>query len=175
MIYPTFHETSTIVLILFQIAIVTIFIPICVFFLLRSLGKAESVMLGKVSERRLPLLIMVILLFILIKRSVIIDYYPELYFYFMGTLASTLIALAFSLLKVKASLHMMGIGSLTIFIMMLSALYSANLIYVIAALFLISGLIASSRLVMKAHTSAELVIGYIAGIVPQLLIGYAYL
>lgn len=175
MIYPTFHETSAIMLISFQIAIVTIFIPICVFFLLRSLGKAESVMLGNVSERRLPLLIMAILLFILIKRSVIFEYYPELYFYFLGTLASTLIALAFSILKVKASLHMMGIGSLTVFVIILSTLYSFNLIYVIAGLFLVSGLIASSRLVMNAHTQTELIIGYLIGILPQIIIGYVYL
>ncbi len=173
-IYPTFHERSILVLIVFQIAIVTIFIPVCFYYLLRSLGKAESVMLSKVSERRLPLLIMAILLFILIKRSVIIEYYPELYFYFLGSLASTLIALAFSLLKSKASLHMMGIGSLTIFVIMLSALYGLNLIFPIAGLFLVSGLIASSRLEMNAHTGTELVIGYLIGIIPQLLIGYSY-
>ena len=174
-IYPTFHSKTTISLILFQIAIVTIFIPICFYYLLKSLGKAESIMLHNVSERRLPLLIMAILLFVMIKRSVTIEVYPELYFFFLGSLASTLIALAFSLLNVKASLHMMGIGSLTIFILTLSIFYGFNLIYPIAALFFITGLIASSRLEMKAHDGIELVVGYLVGVVPQIIIGYVYL
>lgn len=164
-----------VILILFQILIVTVFIPICFYFLLRSLGSARSIMLSSVAERRIPLLIMSILLFILLKRSVILDFYPELYFYFMASLASTLIALAFSLVKMKVSLHMMGMGSLTIFVMMLSALYGFNLIYPIAGLFLLCGLVASSRLEMKAHSGIELAVGFVSGIIPQLIIGYAYL
>lgn len=171
-IYPTFHRSITIGLILFQISIVTIFIPICFYYLLKSLGIAESIMLSNVSERRLPLLTMAILLFVMIKRSVTIELYPELYFFFLATLASTLIALAFSLLKIKASLHMMGIGSLTIFVLTLSLYYGFNLILPIMGLFFVTGLIASSRLIMNAHDGTELVIGYLIGIIPQLIIGY---
>ena len=174
-IYPTFHSPATIALILFQIAIVTIFIPICFYYLLKSLGKADTIMLSKVSERRIPLLTLAVLLFVMIKRSVTIDLYPELYFFFLATLASTLVALFFSLLNVKASLHMMGIGSLTIFIMMLSLYYGFNLIYPIAGLFFVTGLIASSRLEMNAHNGVELAVGYLIGIVPQMIIGYIYL
>ena len=174
-IYPTFHSPTTIALILFQISIITIFIPICFYYLLKSLGKADSIMLSKVSERRIPLLTMAILLFLMIKRSVTIDLYPELYFFFLASLASTLVALVFSLLKIKASLHMMGIGSLTIFIIMLSLYYGFNLIYPIAGLFLATGFIASSRLEMNAHNGMELALGYLIGIVPQMIIGYLFL
>jgi acid phosphatase family membrane protein YuiD len=40
----------------------------------------------------------------------------------------------------------------------------------IAFLVLMNGFVASSRLEMKAHTPKELVIGFLLGIIPQLLL-----
>jgi hypothetical protein len=158
-----------------QVSILTIFIPISIYLLLKTIGKIDTIMVGKVSQRRLPLLIQSILLFLLISQSITIDKIPELYFFFLAGLASTLAALAFSLLKVKASLHMMGIASLTVFAFVLSILYQSNAIILISLLVLANGLIASSRLQMKAHSETELALGFICGMLPQIAIGYVYL
>lgn len=162
-------------LVFIQVAIITLFIPVSFFFLLRSLGKIDSMMAGKVSQRKLPLLIQSVLLFILISKSITIDRIPELYFYFLGALASTLAALIFSMLRVKISLHMMAIGSLTVFVIFMSLANQQNILYPIAGLFLLNGVIASSRLQMKAHSITELAVGFICGILPQMIIGYVYL
>ncbi len=132
-------------------------------------------MAGKVSQRKLPLLIQSVLLFILITKGITIGRVPELYFFFLGALASTMAALAFSLLKAKVSLHMMGIGSLTVFVLFLSISTQTNAVYPIAGVLFLNGLIASSRLQMKAHSGTELSLGYICGIVPQLAVCYVYL
>lgn len=158
-----------------QVAILTIFIPVSFYFLLRALGSVDSVMVAKVSQRKLPLLIQSILLFLLISKSITIDKIPELYFFFVAALASTLAALAFTLMKVKISLHMMGISALTVFAVVLSVMHHINAILLISALVMANGLTASSRLHMKAHSETELILGFICGTLPQAAIGYVYL
>ena len=172
---PHYLTTWQQLLVLMQVSILTIFIPVSFFFLLRALGRVDSLMVAKVSQRKLPLLIQSVLLFLLITKSVTIDKIPELYFFFLAALASTLAALAFSLLKVRVSLHMMGISAVTIFTVVLSILHQTNAIFLIAALIFANGLTASSRLQMKAHSETELLLGLICGILPQVAIGYVYL
>jgi hypothetical protein len=62
----------------------------------------------------------------------------------------------------------LGISSLTLFCIALSIHENENWIYEIAALILCNGIVASSRLVMRAHTFKEIVLGFAVGIFPQL-------
>lgn len=162
-------------LILLQISIITVFIPICIFFLLRSLGKIDSIMLSRLSQRKIPLALQCILLYILISKSITIDAIPEMFFFFAGALASSLLALSLSFVKVKASLHMLGISALTAFAMGLSFHNQANVLVLIVILVALNGLVASSRLEMKAHTNSELAIGFLCGLLPQILLWYGWL
>lgn len=162
-------------LILIQVSIITIFIPISFFFLLKTLGKADSVMLSEVSQRKIPLGIQAILISILISKSITIDTVAELFYFLLGGLISTLIALILVFARIKASLHMIGIFALTAFVIGLSMHNQKNAIYFIAALMLIIGLIAASRLEMKAHTGKELVIGFMIGFAPQVALWYCWL
>ena len=172
---PHYLTTWQQFLVAMQVSILTIFIPVSFYFLLRALGRVDSLMVAKVSQRKLPLLIQSVLLFLLVSKSVTIDKIPELYFFFLAALASTMAALAFSLLKVKVSLHMMGISAITVFTVVLSILHHANAILLISTLVFANGLTASSRLQMKAHSETELILGLICGVLPQIAIGYVYL
>lgn len=70
---------------------------------------------------------------------------------------------------------MIAISALCFFVFGLSMHYELNSIFIIASLFLLNGIIASSRLVMKAHSGKELVIGYLAGMLPQIFMWYFWL
>jgi membrane-associated phospholipid phosphatase len=70
---------------------------------------------------------------------------------------------------------MIGLCALTFFIVGLSIHNQLNIIYTIATLFLLIGLVASSRLYMKAHTITELIIGIVIGVVPQIASWYFWL
>lgn len=85
--------------------------------------------------------------------------------------------LAFLLLyaKTKASIHMIGISALTVFIIGLSIKNEVNTVSLVAFFVIINGLVASSRLVMKAHTNKELLIGFLCGALPQLGLFYLWL
>lgn len=163
------------ILIVLQIVIVTIFIPISFFFLLRSLGKIDNIMVSELSQRKFPLMIQAVLIITLIQKSITLETIPELYFFFLGCLASTIMALIFLLCKMKVSLHMIGISTLTAFVIGLSFHTQTNIIYTIAFLIFMNGIVASSRLAMKAHTHQELVLGFFSGMLPQVVLWYFWL
>lgn len=170
-----YFEPAQQVLILLQIVIITILIPIAFLYLLKTLGKVDSFMVSDLSQRKVPLVIQVVLIVILLRQSITIDRIPELFFFFAGGIVSALLTLMLLFAKIKASLHMMGISALTVFTIALSIYNQVNLINVIAILLLANGLVAASRLEMKAHTGIELVIGFFFGVLPQLLLLYCWL
>ena len=132
-------------------------------------------MLTETSQRKAPLLVQISLTAVLIQKSVTIDRFPELYFFFLGGIISTIIALIFVLANIKASIHMIAISALTFFAIALSIHHQENCIAIVAILFLISGLVATSRLYMKAHTLTELILGYTFGMLPQLVLWWFWL
>lgn len=155
-------------LLLFQVIIITFFLPLSFFYLLRTFGKVDTIMLSDASQRKIPLLLQIALTFILINKSVTFDRFPELYFFFLGGIGSTTIAFILIFAKIKASIHMIALSALSFFVMGISIHKELNILFTIATLFLITGIVASSRLVMKAHTIKELAIGYISGMLPQI-------
>nr|WP_322623118.1 hypothetical protein [uncultured Flavobacterium sp.] len=162
-------------LIFIQVLILTILLPVSIFYLLRSLGAVKTKMLTDKKERRLPLAINCLLFLMLTEYSFKDFSIQDLYFYFLGTLISNVGALILVLRHVKASLHMMAITSLTMFVISLSVYYHVRLLVPIALLIICCGYVASSRLQEKAHTPAELIIGSLLGIVPQLGLWYVWL
>ena len=155
--------------VLLQILIITILVPILFYLLLRSTGRVNSIMIHETSQRKIPLILQCFLYILLVKRSIIISRYPELHFFFLGALFSTILALICSLFKIKASLHMMALSGFTIFVIGLNTHLQLQNPYWSAFLILMTGIVASSRLEMEAHSPNELVIGTFIGILPQLL------
>lgn len=165
-----FYVSSEIFLYLIQIVIITILIPITLFFLLLSLGKIDSIMVEDLGQRKIPLLINASLLVLLIHKSITASNLPELYFFFLGGAISTIIALIAIYFQTKVSLHMIGITSLTSFIFGISVTTQTDLTYTFAFFVVAIGWVASSRLVLKAHTIKELTLGFVTGLIPQVIL-----
>jgi hypothetical protein len=145
-------------------------LPILFFFVLRTAGQVDSIMISEISQRKIPLVIQCFLTILLVRKSITLEHFHEFHFFFLGGLLSTVLALILLFFRIKASLHMVAISALTIFIIGLSIHNQTRNINGIAFLVLMNGFVASSRLEMKAHTPKELVIGLILGIIPQLLL-----
>jgi hypothetical protein len=159
----------------FQIVIVTILLPILFFFVLRSLGELDSIMISEISQRKIPLVMLCFLTILLVRKSITLDRFPELHFFFLGGLLSTVLALALLFFRTKASLHLLAISALTLFVIGLSIHNQSRNINWIAFLVFMNGVVASSRLEMQAHTTKELVVGFLLGSIPQLLFFYFWL
>lgn len=153
---------------IFQIIVITIALPVLFFFVLRAAGKVDSVMISEISQRKIPLIILCFLTILLIRKSITFDHFPPLYFFFLAGLLSTFTALILLFFKTKASLHLIAISALTIFVIGLSIYNQSKNTNTIAFLVFMNGVVASSRLEMKAHTMKELVIGFLLGSIPQL-------
>ena len=155
-------------LLLFQVVIITFLLPLSFFYLLKTIGKVDTIMLSDTSQRKMPLLLQLVLTALLLQKSVTIDRFFELYFFFLAGLISVLIAFVLLFAKVKASIHMIGMSTFTFFVIGISLQNALNLNYLIALLFLVTGLIASSRLQLQAHSIKELIWGYCIGMIPQI-------
>ncbi len=149
--------------------ILTIIIPILSFFILKNLGIVGSVFLQKTEERKYPLMISLILLFMILLKVIPDNYNVELYFFFLGLIAASSTCLLLLYIPFKTSLHMMGMGSILMYLFALSFHFERNIVLAISFMFFASGLVASSRLYLKAHTRTELLIGFLVGAVSQLL------
>jgi len=115
------------------------------------------------------------IIYLLLSNTIKESILPELYFYLLGGLISTFILFILVFLKVKASIHLVGISALTVFVGALSLHYEVNIIYSFAILVLLNGLVATSRLELKAHTYKEIVFGFFTGLLPQLILTYFWL
>lgn len=162
------YHQSYFFLTLLQVGILTLLLPISLYYLFISLGIISSFTEATIKERKFPLLIQIILLLILLKLSTSLDNFPELYYFFMGGLLSTIIAYISLFIKLKTSLHMIGICSLATFIYSLSLHSQIQFIYTVSFTIIMSGFVASSRLFMKSHTPLELIIGSLIGIGSQI-------
>ena len=167
---PRYIEPEIIKAKIFAIIIVTILIPIITFFLLKNLQIVSHISLKNIKERKFPLMIQTLLLLLVIKMVFSAYESPELYFFFVGILFSTIAALVLVLLKYKVSLHQMGISGLTLFIIALSVHFNKNYLFEIAFLFFTNGWVASSRLHTNSHTITELITGFFLGVIPQLIV-----
>jgi hypothetical protein len=169
---PMYYTPLQLFIIVFQVAIITFFLPLAFFYLLRTFGKVDTVMLSETSQRRMPLLLQIVLTLVLITKSITIARFPELYFFFLSGLISTIIALVLVFAKIKASIHMIALSAFLVFAIALSRHFQTNGLLIVTLLILLNGLVASSRLHMKAHTPKELFFGFIIGFLPQVIVSF---
>lgn len=175
LVSPRFFPEELVKAKLLAVAIMTVFIPIVYFFMLKTLGKVTNHFMEEVRERKWPLLFYAGIDFVILRYVLNTFDYPELYYFFFGIMISTLLGLFLVFLEIKASLHMVGLGGFTLFLIFLSLHFNLNLIYTVSFLMAIIGLTASSRLYYKAHTMKELAIGLLVGMIPQVALAFFWL
>jgi len=155
---------------IFSIVILTIILPILLFFLLKTVNKVDTIYLKTTKERVLPLLINSIIVALILYRVMTFNEIEELFYFFVGILLSNLICLILALSKIKASIHMIAASGFFIFAIAIGIHFKININGTIALMMIILGAIATSRLHLKAHTNQELIIGLFTGLVPQLFL-----
>jgi len=91
---------------LISLFILTIIIPVLLYFLLKTVGIAKTINLETTRERRIPLILNGILVLIILDRILTPSESIELYFFFVGILISNMACVLLALFKFKASIHM---------------------------------------------------------------------
>lgn len=157
--------------ILLLIIISTFIIPTLVSLLLLNTKIITSLKMETKRERVIPYAFTILFYFFtlyMLNKSPI----PPLIFKFI--IAATLaVILAFTInFKWKISAHMIGIGGLLGALISVSLLLHVYLIPIISLIFIVAGLIASSRLILNAHTPTQIYLGFLLGFICQFSVIY---
>jgi hypothetical protein len=154
--------------------VTTYIIPILLIYFLKKIKLIESYHLVSINERKFPILFFAILSFLLgnsILKTAIVDI---LAFSFHGsTLALGIVYILF-FNNIKTSLHTLGISGIIAFISIISYEYKLNSLLLLIFLFILFGVIATSRLKLKAHNISEIYIGFIVGFSTQIIVYLSY-
>ncbi|MBU2938346.1 hypothetical protein KO494_02225 [Lacinutrix sp. C3R15] len=165
---PRFIPIEIIQAKLVSISILTIILPILIYYLLKTIGKTHSIYLRSAKERILPLGLNCIIIYLIVKRVFPPGEVLELYYFFIGILLSNLTCFILAILKFKASIHMIAVSGVFMFYIALSLHFGININGTLALMAIITGAIASSRLHLEAHNYTELIAGFCIGFLPQL-------
>jgi membrane-associated phospholipid phosphatase len=148
----------------------TYVVPVLLLLFLRNFGFIKDFQVSTIKERRFPVIFMIFLLYFLGNTIIQIPTIRNLGILFYGTsLSLTCIYLLFSV-KLKSSLHLVSMGNMIGFFLIMTNINSLSMLPIIILLILLSGILASSRLYLKAHTPIELLIGFSLGIVCQFIL-----
>lgn len=152
------------------IFILTIIIPIIAFLILKNLGLVSSVFMPEPKERKYPFYISLLLLFMVLFKVIPNYFIIELHYYFLGLVMATLSSLLLLFFNFKSSMHTMGMGSLLMFLVVLSIHFEINVLWGLMGIALATGLVSSSRLFLKSHNRPEIVVGLLIGLISQLVL-----
>jgi len=156
--------------VLLLIFLLTIVLPILLFYTLKKSKIIDSIHLKTTRERIVPLILNTIIVILIIQFIIPIISYIELYYFFTGILLSTIACLFLAFLKFKASIHMIAISGLLMYLIATGVHFNIDITIIVALLIVITGAVATSRLYMKAHTFSELIVGFFIGLIPQLIL-----
>ncbi|WP_341221149.1 hypothetical protein [Polaribacter atrinae] len=154
------------------IFITTYIVPLLILILFRRFKLIKSFKAESIKERKVPVAMMIVLFYLLGNTLYGIENLKDLGMLFYATslgLVSIYILFAF---KIKTSIHLISIGITVGFFYVLSFIYQQNLIAVIVCGLLLSGMLASARLHLKAHTQKEVYLGFVLGFLAPSIVFY---
>ena len=152
--------------------VATYLIPVLLLVFLKALKLIKNYQVHSIKERKIPLILMILIFYILGTIFSKLHQVRDLSFLFYGTALALFLVYLLFIIKFKASLHLLSMGCAIGFVLILTLLYSTYVLPIICILLLLSGLLASSRLYLKAHTTKEVYVGFFLGFLSQFLIYY---
>lgn len=146
----------------------TFFFPFIAILMMRQLGFIESFEMPDNKQRILPLVAAIIFYvwaFMAVRKSA----FPATYSMFMlGSVISLAIAFVINVFQ-KLSLHMVGVSGLMMCLMLLVMYSQSDVSLLFIASVLLTGLVATARLYLGAHTLREVNTGFLVGMFGQVL------
>ena len=156
------------VLVLLRIASTSVFLPLVTVLLLKGLGFVQSIRLETRKERIVPIIASLTFFFWSYYVSKQLNDPMELRAFLLGLFVSACSALVMNT-YFKVSLHALGAGGMLAFftLLLLSGQLQSGLWFV--GVLLAAGAIGSSRLLLRNHIAFDVYMGYIVGILIQVV------
>ena len=156
-------------LIISPIVLFSFVIPAILIFMLFRMGVISDLSLTKRRERFFPYLIT-----LLSYTAMMLFYYrmnmPKWFLLMIAASIAIMIIAILITLRWKISAHMFGIGGLIGGAMSVSYFVErSNPYYMFMGLFILAGLIGTSRLILKRHTLGQVIAGFLLGLLVSFL------
>ena len=164
MIVPSYYQMIICILVFFS----TFLLPLINLLLLYKNGTISSLQMHSKEERKTPYFINLICCastYYLLQQAKVP---PLITVVFIGASVSLLMALLINL-KWKISAHMIGVGGVTGALIAIAIKIQFDYTFPIVVLILLSGMIGTARMLLKAHNLQEIYSGYFLGLATQLI------
>jgi hypothetical protein len=145
------------------IFVTTYVIPLVILILFKKFKLIKSFKAESIKERKIPVAMMIVLFYLLGNTLQNIPNLRDLGLLFYATsLGLVFVYISFAF-KLKVSLHLLSLGIITSFFIVLGLIYSRSFIIIIITTLFLSGLLASARLHLNAHIPKEVYLGFLFG------------
>ena len=152
-----------------RVASISLFFPLLTVVLARALHFVDSLHLRSQRDRIIPYVACTIYYFwayFAFKREGVAP--PFYNVFFLGVFIGVVISMVANA-YVKISMHTVGWGGVTGFLLVVMLSLQMNISLMLMVALLISGIVATARLILNAHSPAEIYAGFVAGILAQMI------
>lgn len=169
---PNIFSSKQTLAVLGLIFTTTYLIPLLTLLLFKRLKLIKSLKAESIRERKTPLGIIIVLFYLLANTLNGIPNLSDLGLLFYATTLGLVFIYILLVFKVKISMHLVSLGIITGFFFVIDSLYPRNLGVVLIVAFLLSGLLASARLHLKAHKQTGVYLGFVIGFISPIIVFY---
>lgn len=158
--------------ILSLVFIITYLIPLLILVLFKKLKLIASYKTESIRERKLPVAIMLVVFYLLGNTLHYISNFNDIALLFFSTsLGLTILYFLFHF-QIKVSIHLLSFGIFTGFFMVLSIIHNQSFLIIIMVNLLLSGVVASARLHLNAHTPKEIYGDFFIGLIAPMIVNF---
>ncbi|MDG1697878.1 MAG: hypothetical protein P8H93_03040 [Polaribacter sp.] len=154
------------------IFVTTYIVPLLILIFFKKFRLINSFKAESIQERKIPVALMIIIFYLLGNTLKDIPNLFDMGVLFYATALGLLLIYILFVFKIKTSIHLLSLGITTGFFFILNSLYNENLIVFVSCTLVLSGLLASSRLHLRAHKQNEVYIGFIIGFFAPIFVFY---
>lgn len=145
----------------------TYIIPLILLVILKAIGLINSFQVESIKERKIPIFLMLIIFYTLARFLYEIPSFKNLGIMFYGTNFSLIIIYLLSFFKIKTSLHIVSMSNALGFTLIFSQINNVSATPIIILMILLTGILGTSRLILKAHKPTEIYLAFFLGIISQ--------
>lgn len=158
-LYPLMYKISVICL----VYLFTILIPTYLIRLHNTYHGKKLFELGPRERRMVPYLISIVCYFVCYY---LMDYFHIPHFISSILVGALVIQIICAIINIwwKISTHSAGVGAVTGALVIFSLLFGFYLLWWLSLTLIVSGMVGSSRLILRQHTLAQVVVGYLVGL-----------
>lgn len=149
-------------------------LPVINIYILYRLNRISSLKMEDQKERTFPYVLTSCFYFGLFYLFLDLSVWPSIKILIFGG-GLTILLTAIINMRYKISAHMVGIGGLLGSLIVISYVLKYNAVPQIAVVVLIAGIIATSRLYLKAHEPKQIYCGFFLGLITQVLVFFSFL